>query len=170
MTESTPQSERAGVPDPHRGLAAPSPGERFARTAAAVAGAAFLVVGILGFVPGVTTNVDELELAGHHSGAELLGVFQVSVLHNVLHLLLGVAGLLLARRGPQAVGYLFVGGVAYLGLWVYGVAVGHDSDANVVPLDTADNWLHLGLGVAMLVAGAIALRGVRGGIGSQTPM
>ena len=39
------------------------------------------------FIPGVTTSYDQLELAGHESGAELLGIFQVSILHNVVHLL-----------------------------------------------------------------------------------
>jgi hypothetical protein len=57
------------------------------QTAALVVGAAFLLVGVLGFVPGITSNFSELSFAGHHSGALLLGVFQVSVLHNVVHLL-----------------------------------------------------------------------------------
>ncbi|MFI7450348.1 DUF4383 domain-containing protein [Nonomuraea sp. NPDC049714] len=57
----------------------------------------FLLVGILGFVPGATTNVDDLQVAGHHSDALLLGVFQVSILHNIVHLLFGVAGILLTR-------------------------------------------------------------------------
>jgi hypothetical protein len=40
--------------------------------------------------------------AGHHSGALLLGVFQVSILHNIVHLLFGVAGRLLARTAAGA--------------------------------------------------------------------
>src|SRR5690606_37118493 len=51
-------------------------------TFAVVVGVVFLVVGILGFVPGVTTNLGELEWYGHESRAELFGIFQVSVLHN----------------------------------------------------------------------------------------
>lgn len=51
--------------------------------AALVVGAVFLLVGILGFVPGITTDYDLLGGAGHHSGAKLLGIFQVSVLHNL---------------------------------------------------------------------------------------
>ena len=46
----------------------------------------------------VTTNSGDLMMAGHHFDAMLLGLFQVSVLHNVVHLLFGVAGLLLARK------------------------------------------------------------------------
>ena len=65
--------------------------------ASQVVGAVFLLVGILGFIPGITTNYASLGLAGHMSEAMLLGVFQVSILHNIVHLLFGVAGILLAR-------------------------------------------------------------------------
>jgi len=65
--------------------------------AAAAVGAVFLLVGILGFVPGITTGFGDMKFAGHESGAELLGIFQVSVLHNIVHLLFGVAGPLPVR-------------------------------------------------------------------------
>lgn len=58
-------------------------------------GAVFLLAGILGFIAGITTNTEHLGMAGHHSGSMLLGIFQVSVLHNIVHLLFGVAGLVL---------------------------------------------------------------------------
>jgi hypothetical protein len=38
----------------------------------------------------------------------------------------------------------------YLVLWVYGLLIESDSAANFVPLNTADNWLHLALGVGMV--------------------
>jgi hypothetical protein len=44
--------------------------------AAVVVGAAFLLVGVLGFIPGVTTNYSSMEFAGHHSDAKLLGLFE----------------------------------------------------------------------------------------------
>jgi hypothetical protein len=138
-----------------------SRGDKLARTFAGVVGAVFLLVGVLGFIPGVTTGYDNLAVAGHESTAELLGIFQVSVLHNVVHLLFGVAGLLMARNGRSAVTYLGVGGVVYLVLWVYGLLVGHDSSANFVPLNTADNWLHLGLGLGMLALALIGQRAMR---------
>ncbi|MDN5791808.1 MAG: DUF4383 domain-containing protein, partial [Brevibacterium aurantiacum] len=56
-------------------------------------GAVFLLVGILGFVPGITQDLDTIMFAGHHSQAALLGIFQVSVLHNIVHLLFGIVGL-----------------------------------------------------------------------------
>jgi Domain of unknown function (DUF4383) len=47
-----------------------------AQTLAIVFGLAFLAAGILGFIPGITTNYDDLSFAGSDSGAELLGLFQ----------------------------------------------------------------------------------------------
>lgn len=123
--------------------------------AALVVGAAFLLVGVLGFIPGITTNVGELTFAGHQSGAMLLGLFQVSVLHNIVHLLFGVTGFLFSRGTLSAKRYLVLGGIIYLVLWIYGLLVGHGAPANFVPLNDADNWLHLVLGVAMVALGAI---------------
>ncbi|WP_134728993.1 DUF4383 domain-containing protein [Amycolatopsis nivea] len=124
---------------------------------AAGVGAVFLLVGILGFVPGVTTHYDQLTGAGHHSGALLLGLFSVSILHNVVHLAFGVAGLALARTPAGAKNFLVVGGVVYLALWVYGLVIDHGSSANFIPVNTADNWLHLGLAVAMIVLGVLPM-------------
>lgn len=129
--------------------------------AALAVGVVFLAVGILGFIPGVTTNLDQLTFAGHHSDAALLGIFNVSVLHNLVHLAFGVAGIALARTFNSARSYLIGGGVVYLVLFVYGLVVDHDSSANFVPVNDADNWLHLVLSVAMIVLG-VALGRTRG--------
>ncbi|MFJ3958779.1 DUF4383 domain-containing protein [Arthrobacter sp. NPDC090010] len=116
-------------------------------------GAVFLVVGVLGFVPGITS--DGMAMAGHGSHAMLLGIFQVSVLHNVVHLLFGVAGLLLGRNAAGAKSFLVWGGVIYLVLFVYGLFFGEESAGNFVPVNMADNVLHLALGAGMLVLGLI---------------
>lgn len=126
-----------------------------ARLFALAAGALFLLVGVLGFIPGITADYGAMSFAGHESEAMLLGVFQVSVLHNAVHLLFGVAGLVMARTSRLAVAYLLGSGVVYLLLWLYGVFVGHDQPANFVPLNSADNWLHLGLGVGLIVLGLV---------------
>jgi hypothetical protein len=124
------------------------------RAATAVA-VVFLAVGVAGFIPGITTNYDDLEFAGHESGAELLGIFQVSILHNIVHLLFGVVGLALARSWRGASAFLLGGGAVYAVLFVYGLVVDRASDANFVPLNDADNWLHLGLAVAMVAVGLL---------------
>ena len=128
--------------------------------AAAAVASTFLLVGILGFVPGITTHFDDMTFAGHHSGAQLLGIFGVSVLHNLVHLAFGVAGLALARTFNGARTFLVGGGVVYLVLTVYGFLVDRHDDANFVPLDQADNWLHLVLGVGMVGLGLALGRSV----------
>jgi arginine exporter protein ArgO len=119
-------------------------------------GVVFLLVGILGFIPGVTTQYDTIGVAGHESMAMLLGVFEVSVLHNVVHLLFGVVGLAAARTYPAARAYLLFGGLIYLVLWLYGLVIDRESSANFVPVNSADNWLHFALAVVM-VGAALAL-------------
>lgn len=128
------------------------------RLAALVVGAVFLVVGLLGFIPGITADLDKMEFAGHQSDAMLLGVFEVSVLHNIVHLLFGVAGVMLSRTWAGARGFLIGGGVIYLLLWLYGLLINQESAANFVPVNTADNWLHFVLGVAMVALGYLLSR------------
>lgn len=130
--------------------------------AALVVGAVFLLVGIAGFIPGLTTNYDTLSFAGHHSDALLLGVFQVSILHNLVHLAFGIAGLALARTAGGARGFLIGGGVIYLLLWLYGLLIDKNTDANFVPVNDADDWLHLVLAIGMIGLGAAL--GRRGGV------
>ena len=126
--------------------------------AALAVGAVFLLVGVLGFIPGITTDYDTMEFAGNDSDAMLLGIFEVSILHNIVHLLFGVAGVAMARATRTALSYLIGGGVIYLVLFIYGLLVDQDSDANFVPLNDADNWLHLLLGVGMLALGLLLSR------------
>jgi hypothetical protein len=136
---------------------------RYAETAiqktALAFGIVFALVGIAGFIPGLTTNVDTMQFAGHESEALLLGIFQVSILHNIVHLLFGVAGLAAAATARASRLYLLVGGVIYLVLWLYGLFVaGSDMGGNFVPLNSADNWLHLVLGIAMVLLGFLVGR------------
>jgi Domain of unknown function (DUF4383) len=118
-------------------------------------GVVFLLVGILGFIPGITTHYGDLSFAGDDSDSKLLGIFQVSVLHNIVHLLFGVAGLAMARAWQTARTYLIGGGVVYLALWLLGIVGG----ADWIPANTADNWLHFALGVSMIGLGVVSTRG-----------
>jgi hypothetical protein len=136
--------------------------------AAAIVGVVFLLVGVLGFIPGITTNFGDLSFAGHQSDARLFGLFQVSILHNIVHLLFGIAGLALARTAAQARTYLVFGGVIYLVLFVYGLIVGQESAANFVPVNTADDILHLILGIGMIGLGLALTRNRRGVAGATS--
>lgn len=142
----------------------PSPHTRHpVQTATVVVSAVFLLVGILGFVPGVTTNFDQLTFAGHESGALLLGIFAVSVLHNIVHLAFGLIGLAMARTASAARAFLIGGGLVYALLWIYGLVIDQSSDANFVPVNDADNWLHLGLAVGMIGLGVALGKSARAG-------
>jgi hypothetical protein len=122
---------------------------------ALLVGLAFLAAGIGGFIPGITTNYDDLSFAGHGSGAKLLDVFQVSILHNLVHVLFGVAAIVLARSRGGARAFLVGGGAIYVVLFLYGLATSQDSGANFVPLDRNDDILHLALGLGMLLFGLL---------------
>jgi hypothetical protein len=130
-----------------------SVGHRPVRLAAFVVGVVLTVIGVLGFIPGVTTDYDEILMAGHDSEAMLLGLFTVSYLENIVHLAFGVAGLLTARAAPSARAYLVGGGAIYAVLGLYGLFVDQYSAANFLPVNDADNWLHLGLAIAMIGLG-----------------
>jgi hypothetical protein len=81
------------------------------------------------------------------------------VLHNIVHLLFGAAGVAMARSAAQSKNYLVIGGAIYLVLWIYGLLIGKDTAANFVPVNPADDWLHFVLGVAMLGLGFALSRG-----------
>lgn len=122
----------------------------------AIVGLTFVLAGVAGFIPGITSNYDDLSLFGTDSNAELLGLFRVSILHNIVHLLFGV-GVLAAARASLSKLYLIGGGVGYLGVFAYGLIIDQDSDANFLPLNDADNFLHLGLALGMIVLGVVGI-------------
>jgi hypothetical protein len=121
-----------------------------AQTIALLFGVAFLGAGVLGFIPGITTNLSDIEFAGKDSPSELLGIFQVSILHNIVHLAFGIAGIALSRTTASAKMYLLYSGVIYVVLVVYGIFVSGGDDANFVPINTAGDWLHAGLAIGLL--------------------
>ncbi|MFS0894192.1 DUF4383 domain-containing protein [Microbacterium sp. 179-I 3D3 NHS] len=136
----------------------------FARTAiqktALIVGVVFLLVGIAGFIPGLTHG-GHLHGAGAESEAQLLGVFQVSVLHNFVHLLFGVAGIAAAARIRASRLYLVLGGLVYLVVWIYGLIAVNNPQINFLPVNDADNWLHLALAAGMILLGIFVTRPTR---------
>ena len=117
----------------------------------------FLVFGFCGFIPGVTTDYGHLNWAGNAIGAKLFSVFAVSGLHNLVHLAFGVVGLVLMRTYAAARWYLIGGGLAYLALWIYALAIHHTP---LTPVNDADNVLHFALGAGMVLLG-VTLAGQR---------
>src|SRR5215210_2262100 len=125
-----------------------------AQSLAALLGAVFLAVGVLGFIPGITTHYGDMAFAGDDSSSKLIGIFQVSVLHNIVHVFFGLSGLALARTWDGARTCLIGGGVVYLLLWLLGLVGG----ADWVPTNSADDWLHFVLGISMIGLGFVTTR------------
>ena len=140
-----------------------------AQNIALVFGIAFLGAGVLGFIPGITTNVGDMKFAGNDSPSELLGLFQVSILHNIVHLLFGIAGIALSRTWENARTYLLASGVIYVVLFVYGILVSSGSDANFVPINGADDVLHAVLAVVLLGAWYVSRTGDEVRTAATTP-
>ena len=76
----------------------------------------------------------------------------------------GAAGIALARTASSARAFLIGGGAVYLVLWLYGLVVDKSSQANFVPLNTADDWLHFVLGLGMIALGVVLGRRAAGGV------
>jgi hypothetical protein len=127
--------------------------------AAATAGAVFGLITLLGFIPGITVNLWSLGIIGRHTTTLLLGVFTVSVLHNVIHLLFAIGGLRFARTARTARRYLLVVGAIFLVFALYGFLLTERGIADVLPINQADDWLHLVAGVALI--GLAPLPGTR---------
>jgi hypothetical protein len=121
-----------------------------AQNLALLFGVALLAAGVLGFIPGITTNLGDIEFAGEDSPAKLLAIFQVSILHNIVHLLFGIAGIALSRTTANAKTYLLYSGVIYVVLLVFGLFVEVRDSSNFIPVNTADTLLHLVLAVGLL--------------------
>ena len=104
-----------------------------------------LLIGIAGFIPGITENAPG-SFAGEDSEGSLLNAFQTSILKNLVHCLIGVLGIAMARTWEGANKFLLGGGIVYLALFVLGLLGVMDW----LPADDTDDWLHLGLGLGML--------------------
>ena len=122
------------------------------RSAAMGMGVVFLLVGILGFIPGITTQYGSMAFASG-SEAMLLGAFQVSVLLNLLYLAMGAAGVWMSRGVLSARNFLLGSGAVLLVMWLYGLIVG-TSAANILSTNASTNWLNLILGVVAVGLGA----------------
>ena len=120
--------------------------------AALLFGIIFLGVGVLGFIPGITSDYGRLDVFDD-VGAKLLGIFGVNILENLVHLLYGVAGVAAARSWSLSQNYFLAGGAVYIVLWLYGLLIDEQSGANFFGLNMAAHWLHLVLGLAMVAAG-----------------
>ena len=127
---------------------------------ARVFGAVFLLVGILGFVPGITqmheTTEGEGLIVGGPGHGMLLGLFHVNLLHNLVHILFGVSGLVAAGSLGGSRVYFKGVGVIYALLTVLGLIPATNTTFGLVPIHGHDVWLHAVLSLAGLYLGFVA--------------
>jgi hypothetical protein len=109
-------------------------------------GIVFLVVGILGFVPAATKEIDGMPM--------LLGIFHVNTLHNIVHLASGAVFLLcgLAGAGPSRT-FFKIFGIVYGLVAVLGFYYGDQPLLGLISSNKANTWLHVVLAAVMLFIG-----------------
>lgn len=121
------------------------------KTAAILFGIVFLAIGVLGFVPGITTPM------GDGTGGMLLGIFHVNLAHNVVHLLTGAVALFAGMASAGAARTFFrIFGVVYALVAVLGFVQGDGMLLGLISNNTADTWLHVGIAVVSLFLGFVA--------------
>ena len=104
-------------------------------------GIVLLLVGILGFIPGLTPE------------GRLLGIFAVDGVHNVIHLLTGIVALFCAGSASAAKGYFKTFGVIYLLVTILGFVQGSGELLGLISINGADNVLHLLITIVALSLG-----------------
>jgi hypothetical protein len=120
------------------------------QTAALGVSALFVILGIAGFIPGITESAPG-DFMGENSPGSIFNAFQTSILHNLVHLVFGLVGIVLARTWDGARTFLIGGGAVYLLLWLIGMF----SAMDWLPADVTDHWLHFVLGLLMIGLGFV---------------
>jgi hypothetical protein len=112
------------------------------KIAATIFGAAFLVAGLLGFIPATAPN------------GMLFGVLHVNAAHNVIHLITGAVALLAAYKGMWTSQLFFqVFGIIYGLVAVFGFVAGDRPIMGMIANNLADAWFHLIVAAASLYLG-----------------
>jgi Domain of unknown function (DUF4383) len=115
------------------------------KTAAIIFGIVFLLVGVLGFVPGITTT-----------GQMLLGIFHVNAVHNIVHLLSGAVALITGLTSMAAARMYFrVFGIVYALVAILGFFIGNGLLLGLISNNMADTWLHVLIALVALALGFV---------------
>lgn len=121
-------------------------------------GLVLLAVGALGFL--VNSSFGEASLGldlndGEHINGDLLLGLEVSGLHNVVHIASGLVLLLAAASRGIAKTVALTFALVYVVVTVIGFLDGDDV-LGVIPVNTADNFLHTGIAVVGLLAALVS--------------
>lgn len=103
-------------------------------------GIVLLLVGIIGFIPGLTPD------------GKILGIFEVNTLHNIIHVLTGLVALFSAGSEDAARNYFRIFGIVYALVTVIGLIQG-TTVLGLIPVNAADNILHIAITIFALSLG-----------------
>ena len=113
------------------------------RTFALIFGIIYLLVAVAGFIPGLVPHPPDLPpIAVDTLYGRLLGLFPVNVLHSVVHLAIGLWGILASRSLSAARLYGRAIAIVYGLLTILGLIPGVNTMFGLVPLFGHDVWLH----------------------------
>lgn len=125
---------------------------------ALIYGIVFLLVGIAGFIPGfvMPLEAEHPELAIEAGAGRLFGLFPVNVVHNLVHVVFGVWGLLAWRSVSGSLSYARSVAVIYGVLVIMGLIPVLQTTFGLVPLYGHDIWLHVLLAAVAAYFGFVA--------------
>jgi hypothetical protein len=125
---------------------------------ALVYGIVFLVVGIAGFIPGLVVPMaaEQPDLAVDAGAGHLFGLFPVNVLHNIVHILFGIWGLIAWRSVSGSITYARSVAVIYAVFVVMGLIPVLHTTFGLVPLYGHNIWLHAVLAAVAAYFGFVA--------------
>lgn len=119
-----------------------------ARAAALAFGIVYLVVGVAGFIPGLVFGMPE---GMPSASGNLLGIFPINAVHNVVHLAIGAALVYGATATPAAIMVSRIVGVTYILVGLLGIPF--PDGFGLLPLGGTDILLHLATGAILLYIG-----------------
>ena len=128
---------------------------RPARLFAVGFGLVYLLVGIIGFFPFLYSDppAGAPTLTVDNGYGYLLGLFPTNVLHNAFHIVIGLLGIISAARYGSAKFYCGLLFVVFGVLALMGVVPATHTAWGLIPIFSADAWLHAATALAAAIFG-----------------
>lgn len=123
---------------------------------ALVLGIIYLLIGVMGLIPGLVQMGPNPGVTVDVLNGNLLGIFPVNIVHTVVHLLIGLWGILAYRSYDASRGFARAAGIIFLVLFVMGLIPGLNTLFGLAPLGGSDVWLHLVTALVALYFGLAA--------------
>ena len=127
------------------------------KTFALIFGIIYVIAGIAGFIPALTPHTADMPpLTVDTAHGRALGLFPVNILHNFVHIAIGIWGILSSRSIGGA--RFFARGLAifYGLLAILGLIPATNTMFGLVPIYGHDVWLHAGTALIAAYFGFVA--------------